>query len=126
MSGYCLRTSTIATMSDYEDDFGDFPSQYKKESLVGAYRAESTLQYTAGSESTKKIPPLFDWSTSWLTYEELIEYWLDLTLNNRLVVDAEMYKGLLNRESLRATGGVKYFRASLRLRFIKGAHNGFL
>ena len=91
MSGYCLRTSTIPTMSDYEDDFGDFPSQYKKESLVGAYRAESRLQYTSGSESTTKIPPLFDWSTSWLKYEELIEYWLDLTLNNRLVGDAEMY-----------------------------------
>ena len=34
-------------MSDYEEDFGDFPSEYKeesKESLVGAYRTESTLQ----------------------------------------------------------------------------------
>ena len=47
MSGYCLRTSSIPTMIGYEEDFGDFPSEYKKESkdsLVGAYRAESTSQ----------------------------------------------------------------------------------
>ena len=30
-----------------------------KESLIGAYRAESTLQYTAGSGITTTIPPLF-------------------------------------------------------------------
>ena len=60
MSVYCVRTSTIPTMSDYEEDFGDFPSEYKeKESLVGAYRAESTLQYTAGSGITTKIPAFF-------------------------------------------------------------------
>ena len=57
---------------------------------------------------TTKIPPLFDGSTSWFKYEELIDEWLDLTvlqaeirgpaLKNRLVGDAEMYKGLLDRE----------------------------
>ena len=35
------------------------------------------------------------------------------TLKNRLVGDAEMHKGLLNRESLRAEDGVKYFRDTL-------------
>ena len=69
------------------------------ESLVGACRAESTDQYTAGSGITTKIPPL-DGSTSWLKYEELIDDWLDLTvpeaekrgpaLKNRLVGDAEV------------------------------------
>ena len=83
------------------------------ESLVGAYCAESTDQWTAGSGIMTKIPPLFDGSTSWCKYEELIDDWLDLTvpeaekrgpaLKNRLVGDAEMYKGLLDRESLRAT-----------------------
>ena len=76
MSGYCLRASTIPTMRDYEEDFGDFPSEYEKESkesLVGAYRAESTFDYTAGSGITTKIPPLSDVSTSWFKYEELIE-----------------------------------------------------
>ena len=78
--------------------------------MVGAYRAESTDPCTAGSGITAKIPPLFDGSTSWCKYEELIDDWLDLTvlepeergpaLKNRLVGDAELYKGLLNRESL--------------------------
>ena len=94
-----------------------------KESLVGAYRAESTFDFSAGSGITPKIPPLFDGSTSWFNYEELIEDWLDLAvldetkrrqaLKNRLVGDAEMYKGLLNRECLRATDGDKYFRNTL-------------
>ena len=57
-----------------------------------------------------KIPPLFDGSTSWFKYEELTEDWLDLTvleetkrgpaLRNRLVGDAEMYRGLPNQEPL--------------------------
>ena len=34
-----------------------------------------------------------------------------------------MHKGLLNRESLRAEDGVKYFRDTLRPHFIKGAQN---
>ena len=66
----------------------------------------------------------------------MIEDWLDLTvledtrrgpaLKNGLVGDAEMHKGLLDRESLRATNGVKYFRDTLRPHFIKGVHNVFL
>ena len=71
-------------MSDCEEDFGDFPIRtqrnIKKKSSVGAYRAESTLQYTAGSGITTKNPPLFDGSTSCLKYEELIGDWLDLTV----------------------------------------------
>ena len=53
-----MRTSTIPTMSGYEEDFGHFPSEYNKESkesLVGAYRAESTSQYTAGSGRTLRV-----------------------------------------------------------------------
>ena len=45
-------------------------------------------------------------------------------LKNRLVGDAELCKGLLNRESLRADG-VKYFRDTLRPHFIKGAQSVF-
>ena len=84
---------------------------------------------TMRSGITTKIPPLFDGSTSWFKYEELIEDWLDLTvleqtkrgpaLKNRLVGDAEVHKGLLHRESLRATHGVKYFRNTLRPHFIR-------
>ena len=87
-------------------------------------------------ESLQKNPPLFDGSTFWFKYEELIDDWLDLTvleesrrglaLKNRLVGDAEMYKGLLNRESLRAEDGVKHFWDTLRPHFIKGAQSVFL
>ena len=66
---------------------------------------------------------------------ELIDDWLDLTvleaekrgppLKNRLVGDAEMYKGLLDRESLRAADGVKYFRDTWRPHFIKGSQSVF-
>ena len=46
-------------MSDYEEDFGALPSEYKKESkesMVGANRAESTFDYIAGSGITTKNP----------------------------------------------------------------------
>ena len=54
-------------MSDYEEDLDDFPVENRDrtaESLVGAYRAESTDQWTAVNGITTKIPPLFDGSTS--------------------------------------------------------------
>ena len=47
-------------------------------------------------------------------------------LKNRLVGDAEMHIGLLNREALRAEDGVKYFRDTLRPPFIQGAQSVFL
>ena len=107
------------------------------ESLVGAYCAQSTDQWIAGSGIMTKIPPFFDRSTSWFKYEELIDDWLDLTvleagkkrgpaLKNRLVGDAEMYRGLLDRESLRPADGVKYFRDTLGPHFIQGAQRVFL
>ena len=52
------------------------PSIKPAKSLVGAYRAEATDQWTGGI--TVKIPPLYDVSTSWLKYEELIDYCLNL------------------------------------------------
>ena len=101
------------------------------ESMVVAYRTESTDQWTAASGITTKIPPLSDVSTSRFMYAELIDDWLNLTvleagkrrpaLKNRLVGDAEMHKELLNRESLKAEDGVKYFSVTLRPHFIKGA-----
>ena len=51
-----------------KEDLDDFPAENNEkttESLVGAYRAKSTDQNTAGSGITTKIPPLFDGSTSW-------------------------------------------------------------
>ena len=55
--------------SDYEEDLGDFPTfsaeHIPVESMVGAYRAESTDQWTAASGINTNIPTLFDGSTSW-------------------------------------------------------------
>ena len=47
-------------------------------------------------------------------------------VKNRLEGDAEMYKELLNRESLRADDGVKYVRDTFGHRFIKGDQSAFL
>ena len=83
MSGCCLSIPTLPMMSDYEEDLDDFPVENinrPAESMVGAFRAESTDQWTAGSGITAKIPPLFDGSSSWFEYEELIDDWLDLTV----------------------------------------------
>ena len=74
--------------------------------------------------SRRRFHFFLDWPASWFKYEELVDDWLDLTLfeaekrgealKNRLVGDAEMHKGLLDRESLRDADGVKFFRFSLR------------
>ena len=64
MSGYCLRISTIQMVSGYEDDFPSENRDKAAESFVGAYRAESTYQWTAGTGITTKIPQLFDGPTS--------------------------------------------------------------
>ena len=139
MSGYCLRISTTPMMSDCEEDLDHFPAENRNktaEFVVGSYPAESTDQWTAGSGITTKIPPLFDVSTSWFKYEELIDDFLDFTvleaekqgtaLKNRLVGDAEVYEGLLDRESPRVADGGKYFRNTLRPHFIEGAPSLFL
>ena len=58
----------MSMMSDYEEDLDDFPVENKDrlaESLVGAYRAESTDPWTTGTGTTTKIPPHFDGPTSW-------------------------------------------------------------
>ena len=70
-------------MSNYEEHLDDFPAENLNrpaESLVGAYCAESTDQWTAASGITEKIPPFFDGSTSRFKYEELMNDWLDLTV----------------------------------------------
>ena len=110
-------------------------SNKEDESLVGAYRAGSTDQWTVAGGITGKIPPLFNGTTSWFKYEELIDDWQDLTvleegkrgpaLKNRLVGHAEMHQELLHREYLRAENGVKFFKDTLRPHFIETAQSVF-
>ena len=45
----------------------------KAEAMVGAFRAQSTDEWTAASGITSKIPPLVDGSTSWFKCEELLD-----------------------------------------------------
>ena len=132
--------SSTTLMTDYEEASDDFPTENLNkpaESMVGAFRAQSTDEWTAAGGMTWKIPQLFDGSTSWFKYEDLIEDWLDLTvlevsqrgpaLKNRLISELQKsVKGLLNRESLRADDGVEYFRDTLRIHYVKGAQNVFL
>ena len=84
LNGYCFKVSTIPMMSDYEEDLDDFPTfsteNIPAESMVGAYREESTDPWTAAGGISTKIPPLFDVSSSWFKYEELSDDWLDLTV----------------------------------------------
>ena len=86
LSGYCPKATTIQMMSDYEEAFDEFTTFStentieKAESMVGAYRAQSTEQWTAASGITSKIPPLFNRPTSWFKYEELIDDWVDLAV----------------------------------------------
>ena len=109
----------------------------KKTGRIYGWSQSRRINRSMGSckRITTKIPPLFDGSTSWCKYEELIDDWLDLTvlqarkrgpaLKNRHVGDAEMHKGLLDREPLRAADGVKCFRDTWRPHFIKGARGVF-
>ena len=114
-------------MNDYEEDLDDFHtenSNTRAEFMIRAIRAQSTDEWKAASGVTTKIPPLFDVSTSWFKYEELIDHTVleagkrGPALKNRLIGVAEKYKGLLNRESVKADHGVKYFRDSVRPHFV--------
>ena len=102
---------------------------------VGACPAEYTNYWTI-SGITPKIPPSCDGTTSWFKYEELIEDWPDVrvldtrkqgpALKNKLHGNAEKYRGLLNRDAVKAEDGDKYFRDKLRPHSVKGAYSVFL
>ena len=119
-------------MNDDEEDLDNFQAENKEnlaESLVGAYRAESTGQLTAGNGITTKIPPLFDGLTSWFRYKSWsttgwilqglkqkneVQHWrTDLSETQKCTRD------FLTVNILKAADGVKYFRDTLRHHFIK-------
>ena len=90
-----------------------------------------------GLQSTPKIPPSFDGRSSWFSYEEALDDWVDITtldaekqgpsLKNRLVGDAAVYKPLLDRDLLRdPNNGVRYFKDTVRPHFVKGNQSVFL
>ena len=91
---------------------------------------------------TTKIAPAYAGTTSWFSYEEAVEDWLDVTeldgekrgpaLRNRLEGAAAIYKPLLERDELKRSTkedpnlGVKYFMKEMRPKFIKGSQSVFL
>ena len=83
-----------------------------------------------GLQATPKIPPSFDGRSSWFSYEEAVDDWVDITtleqqklgpsLKHRLVGDAAVYKPLLDRDLLRdPNNGVRYFTDTVRPHFVK-------
>ena len=100
----------------YLDDFTVENKDRPAESLVGSYHVESTDQRTTRSGITTKIPPfLMEQRPGFGTRSRSMTGWIlqflkqksGPTLKNRLVGDAEMCKGLLDREPLRAVHGTK-------------------
>ena len=102
-------------MENYdEDDVGDciYPA-------MAAYHAEADWNQPSFG-ITSKIPPLFNGTSSWFQYEELIDDWIDLTtldeekhgpaLKNRLFGEVALYKTLLDRNILKSQDGVKHFK----------------
>ena len=79
---------------------------------------------------TTKIPPSFNGTGSWFAFEESVEDWQDITeledvkrgpaLRNRLEGAAQVYRNVLDRDTLKQPEGVKYFLATLRPYFVKG------
>ena len=130
-------------MNDYEEDLDDFPAENRAEKRENqpnhwlehvAQSRQINFRQEVGSQPRFHLF-LMDQRPGF-KYEELIDEWLDLTvleaekrgpaLKNPLVGDAEMYKGLLDREHLKTADGVKYFRDTLRRHFIKQAQSVFL
>ena len=115
-------------MNDSEEDLVDFRAENKRKPgrIYGlehiARSRQSNLQQEVESQRRFHLS-LMD-QRPWFEYGELSDDWLDLTvlvaekrgpaLKNRLVGDADMYTGLLDRESLRAADGVNNFRDTLR------------
>ena len=85
---------------------------------------------------SKKIPPSFDGRSSWFTYEDSIDDWVELTdepqakhgimLKQRLIHDAEHFKSLLETSKLKQPDGVKYLKDTIRPTYVKGAQQIYL
>ncbi len=115
-------------MTSINDDWDEQPDY--------TYAAHG-LHPTGNAQMTTKIPPMFNGLTSWFSYEEQIDEWVDITelppermapaLRSRLEGDAAIYKPLLDRNLLRdPQNGVDYFKATMRPHFVKGNQSVFM
>ena len=114
------------------DEYDDHPHSW-----VSSATTLQGLPLATYQQVTTKIPPGYNGTTSWFTYEELVDDWCDITeldpekrgpaLRNRLEGDAAVYKPLLERDALRnAEDGVAYFKRMLRPHFVKGNQSVFM
>ena len=111
--------------------------QYDEEDEAYSARADgqeeayiNTDMYERNAMMTTKIAPPYNGLTSWFTYEEQIDEWVDMTtlprdkigpnLRNRLSGQAAVYKPMLDPERLKGDDAVQYFKDTLRQYFVKG------
>ena len=135
-----LGNLTIPTMGDHEEDFWWLPINIQKR-IRGIHLLENLAQcrhynILQEMESQQKIHHCLVDQHLGFKCEELIEDRSDLTVleekknedqHRRIdLSETQKCRGLLNREPLRATDGVKFFRNTSRPHFRKGAHNVFL
>lgn len=122
----------FAHMSDYNiARRSDSSFALRGDNRSGSYNPIAVFQ-----QVSTKVPPSFDGTQSWFAYEQAIEEWLDVTeldekkvgpaLRSRLTNRAAIYKQFLDRERLKKSDGVQYFKNTLRPYFIKGAESIFL
>ena len=114
-----LKDKEIMDMYD-DADFSETPYP-----LVGG--GHDTRSAT--TQVSTKIPPSFDGQTSWFAYEDAVMDWLDVTeleaakrgpaLKTKLVGNATVFRGILDRDSLKSEEGPRYFLNTPRPQFVK-------
>ena len=117
---------------------GDWPDEVEEQQHTSYYgRGQGAPHFQ--QIPTTKIPPGYDGTTSWFSFEEQVEDWTDVTeldgekrgpaLKNRLEGTAATYKTLLDRDRLKASptgdpnAGVRYLLNFLRPHFAKGGQS---
>ena len=126
-------------MSDYSEDSDESSSESAPADEMpyhGAYVAKPYVERQDHAKFSKKIPPSFDGRSSWFTYEDSIDDWVELTdepqqkhgimLKQRLIHDAEHFKSLLETSKLKQPDGVKYLKDTIRPTYVKGAQQIYL
>jgi len=120
---------------------GDWPDEVEEQQHTSYYgRGQGAPHFQ--QIPTTKIPPGYDGTTSWFSFEEQVEDWTDVTeldgekrgpaLKNRLEGTAATYKTLLDRDRLKESttadpnAGVRYLLNFLRPHFVKGGQSVFL
>ena len=127
--------SYMGSYQDQDSEF-DLEDQFGDEALVTGHTFGMGEFLRPGEQMTSQIPPAYNGSDSWFTFEELVNDWEDScvldekkrgpALKNRLTGQAAIFRRTLDREKLKQENGVEYFLNTLRPQFLKGVQNVFL